>query len=145
MLKRILIALIVMAGLTGNSFAILQTVVPVAPPKTAATTPAGCLQEVRDYVAKRQQEMMAATAPPANQPRTAEANLQLNQQRASLVSQINQARTAMARECAARFDAKSVPDKDLVTLAELYTDAGQQDMAKASVERALTVKTFTPA
>ena len=42
---------------------VMQQAPAPAVPKTTATTPAGCLQEVRDYAAKRQQEMIAATAP----------------------------------------------------------------------------------
>src|SRR5204862_1357344 len=89
------------------SLALQQTSAPVVP-KTSATTPAGCLQEVRDYASKQQQEMIAATAPKAGAPTTLEASIQLSQTRAPLIAQINQAKAAMAAECAARLDTKTV-------------------------------------
>ena len=142
MLRKTWIALVAMLGVVAGSAAMLQDAVP---PKTKATSPAACLQEVRDYAAKRQQEMIASTAPPANQPSTPESTLRLNQLRAPMVTQINQARVAMAKECASRFDGTAGADSALVAMADLYTEAGQPEKARAFVDRALTVKTFTPA
>jgi hypothetical protein len=115
------------------------------PPKTVATTPAGCLQEVRDYAAKRQQEMMVATAPKTGAPTTLDAQIQLSQTRAPLVAQINQARTAMAAECASRLDTVAVAPTNIVGLADLFSEAGQPEKMKAVVERALALKTLAPA
>jgi len=124
-------------------FAIQQTPSPTVP-KTSAVTPAGCLQEVRDYAAKRQQEMIAATTPKAGPPTTLEASLQLSQTRAPLIAQINQAKAVMAAECASRLDMKAIAAKDLVVLADLYNEAGQIDKMKAAVESALAAKTLSP-
>jgi hypothetical protein len=144
MFMKPLIASVVVFGLATGSSA-MQPEPQSGFPKTSATTPAACLQDVHDYAAKRQQEMMAATAPPANQPRTPESTARLNQTRAPLVAQINQDKTRMAKECAAKFDIKAVPGKDLVSLADLYLEAGQLDMTKATVEHALGLRTMSPA
>jgi thiol-disulfide isomerase/thioredoxin len=113
-------------------------------PKTSATTPAGCLQEVKDYATKRQQEMIAATAP-STPPATGDASAALAQQRSSLVAKINQTRIAMAKECAERLSAKPIPDKDLVSMADLYNEGGQADKAKETITHALSLKTVVPA
>ena len=48
----------------------------------------------------------------------------------------------MATECAARLDAKAVAPQDLLSLADLYSVAGQPDQAKVTVERALALKSL---
>jgi thiol-disulfide isomerase/thioredoxin len=116
-----------------------------AVPKTAATTPAGCLQELRDYAAKRQQDVIAETTPKAGTPATIEASLQLSQARAPLIAQINQTKAAMAAECALRLDTPAVPAKDLVSLADLYNEASQPDKVKSTIGRALAVKSLSAA
>ena len=126
------------------SIAAQQTAVPPVP-RTIATTPAGCLQEVREYAAKRQQEMIAATTPRGGAPTTLESAIQLSQSRAPLVAQINQAKAVMAAECAARLDTKAIPAKDLQNLADLYSEAGQSDKVKAAIESALASKSLSPA
>ena len=143
MIKRLSIAIALTLSISAVSSAVQQQSAP-AVPRTTSITPAGCLQEVRDYATKRQQEMMAATAP-AIPNATAEATQQLNQSRAPLVSQINQAKATMAKECASRLDTRTLAPKDLVSLADLYTEAGQNDEVKAAVDRALAVKTLAPA
>ena len=143
MIKRLSIAIALTLSISAVSSAVQQQSAP-AVPRTTSITAAGCLQEVRDYATKRQQEMMAATAP-AVPNATAETTQQLNQSRAPLVSQINQAKTAMAKECASRLDTRTLAPKDLVSLADLYTEAGQNDEVKAAVDRALAVKTLAPA
>ncbi len=135
MLRAVSIALATM-------FAIQQPPLRVVP-KTTATTPSACLQEVRDYAAKRQQEMMAATAPKAGAPSTVEAALQLSQTRAPLVAQINEAKAAMASECASRLDNAAVAPRDLVSLADLYSEAGELDKLKTTVARALAARTLS--
>jgi hypothetical protein len=116
-----------------------------AVPKTTATTPAGCLQEVRDYAAKRQQEVMAETTPKAGAPTTVDASLQLSQTRAPLIAQINQTKAAMAAECATRLDTRVVAAKDLLSLADVYSEASQPDKVRATIDRAFAVKTLSPA
>jgi thiol-disulfide isomerase/thioredoxin len=118
--------------------------IPAASQQTSATTPTGCLQQVRDYVTKRQQEMMAATAP-ATPPANVDAMVALNQQRAPLVAQITQTKTAMAKACAGRLDVKKLGDKDLMSLVELYIEAGQPELTKGVVDRALSSKTLSAA
>jgi hypothetical protein len=112
-------------------------------PKTSATTPVGCLQEVRDYATKRQQEMIAATAP-STPPATGNASAALAQQRSDLVVKINQARIAMAKECAERVSARPISDKDLVSMADLYNEGGQVDKAKETIAHALSLKSVSP-
>jgi len=114
-------------------------------PKTSGATPAACLQEVRDYAAKRQQEMITATTPKAGAPTTLDASLQLNQTRAPLIAKINESKSAMAKECAARLDTKTLAAKDLIGLADLYSEASQPDKVKATMDRALAAKTLSPA
>jgi tetratricopeptide (TPR) repeat protein len=112
-------------------------------PKTSATSPGGCLQEVRDYATKRQQEMIAATAP-STPPATGNASAALAQQRSDLVVKINQARIAMAKECAERVSARPISDKDLVSMADLYNEGGQADKAKETIAHALSLKSVSP-
>jgi len=114
-----------------------------AVPKTTATTPAGCLQEVRDYAAKRQQQVITETTPRAGAPTTVDAALQLSQTRAPLIAQINQVKAVMAVECATRLDTPAMSAKDLLSLADLYTEASQQEKVKATIDRALAVKTIS--
>ena len=142
MSKTLSMAFAMMVATTAAALAVQQTPAS-AVPKTSATTPAGCLQEVRDYVAKRQREMTAAT--PSAPPATPEEALRLNQTRAPLVAQINQAKTAMARECAGRLDTTAAAPKDLLALADLYTESGEPEKVKATVTRALTARTVSPA
>src|SRR5262245_18264939 len=141
MLKRLSILLTMMLFMTAVYSAVQQPAPTV--PKTTSTTASGCLQEVRDYAAKRQSEMMAATAP-ATPPATLEAAIELNQRRAPLVSQINQAKAIMAKECASRLDTKSVPSRNFITLPDLYTEAGQASEAKTVVDRALAATDLAP-
>jgi thiol-disulfide isomerase/thioredoxin len=143
MSKKPFIAILLILFLVGSFSAMQQAPAP-AVPKTSATTPAGCLQEVRDYVAKRQQEMMAATAP-ATPPTTVEATRALNQLRSPLISQINQARNAMAKECAARLDVTKLADRDFMAMADLYTEAGQPELTRGVVDRAIASKSLSPA
>jgi tetratricopeptide (TPR) repeat protein len=101
-------------------------------PAMNCTTPAECVKEVRDYAAKRRQEILppGTTATPAT---------------SKQLQQVQQERLAMARQAAARFDVKTIAEKELAGLAELYMEASQPDMAKAAIERALPLKNLAPA
>jgi thiol-disulfide isomerase/thioredoxin len=112
--------------------------------QTSATTPAGCVKEARDYAAKRMQELMGATSPPTP-PANVEAMLALNPQRAPLIAQINQTKTAMAKQCASRLDLKKLGDKDFLSMADLYVEAGQPELTKGIIDRALVSKSLSAA
>ena len=141
MIKRLSVTLIVLLATTAAWLTARQTPAS-AVPKTSATTAAACLQEVRDYVAKRQKELIAIPSAP---PTTPEEAVKLNRSRAPLVAQINREKASMARECAARLDTKAVPDKELLALADLYTESGEPEKVKATVTRAVAARTVSPA
>jgi len=98
-------------------------------PQVTGTTPAECLQEIRDYVARRRQEITNAGAVQSQ-----------NVSTQKLLQQVQQERLAMAKQAAGKFDTNTVAEKDLAGLAELYVEAGQLDLAKAAVVRALPLK-----
>ena len=110
-------------------------------PKTVATTPAACSQEVRDYVTKRTQDI-TATLPPLTP--TTDRDEMIRQQNARTVAlrPVSVARAAMLKECAAKFDVQTIGEADLPALAVLYGEAGLNDLAKGAVARALLVKTM---
>ena len=95
------------------------------PAQTSPQTPGQCLAEVRAYVQKRQQELRPLTSETA--------------------ATLNAERTAMVKACVAKFDVNTVAEKDLAGLADLYSEAGQIDLANAAVSRALASKTLTDA
>src|SRR3954451_22868406 len=80
--------------------AFLQTPAPAAQP----ATPADCLKSARDFTSKRQKELAPLTSEKMNQI-TAEKNV-------------------AEKECAAKFDAKTLAPTALVSLAEVYGDMG---------------------
>jgi len=132
MFKKLTLGFLIVLAIVATISATQQT--------PAAKTPAACLQEVRDFAAKSQQEMVENTKPTAG-----ETGIQLSQRRAPLIAQINQAKIALARQCAARIDQKTLTDKDLVSMADLYVEAGQPDLAGSVVANALVIKTYSPA
>ena len=85
---------------------------------TSEQTPAQCLADVRAYVTRRAQEL---------RPMTSETSAKLMGEQ-----------TAKLKDCVARFDVKTVAEKDLAGLADLYSAAGQLDLAKAAVARAMS-------
>src|ERR1051326_3442047 len=92
--------------------ALLQTQAPAAapmPPKTTGTTPSACLQEIKDYSAKRAADLPPAPVVAAGQTATAE-QIQASRLRTTMQQQITQATTVMAKECAARFNAATVDE-----------------------------------
>lgn len=51
----------------------------------------------------------------------------------------------MAKECASRLNTESIVGKDFLTLADLYTQAGDPANVKATIDRALAARTTAPA
>lgn len=131
--------------------ALQQAPAPLQPsaqvPKPAGTTPTACLKEVRDYTAKRRAEIppTAQPAQAASDPAAAALALAQNQARAQQFNQITVDKTALAKSCAAQFDVKTAADAELANLSLLYSEAAQNDLAKAAIERAITIKGQAPA
>src|SRR5436190_15642492 len=86
-------------------------------PKTTATTPAACSQEVRDYVNKRTQEI-TATLPPMTPATDQKQAMAQQQARATALAPVTAARAAMLKECAAKFDVQTVAEADLPGLIQ---------------------------
>jgi len=114
-------------------FALLLTQQSLTPTQAAAAaaiakaaTPADCVKAVEAFHAARLRELQQTT--------------EKGQQRATAL----QEKAAAAKQCASRFDVKSVPVSSLVSLAELHTLAEQPDLAIAAVNRGLTVATLAP-
>jgi thiol-disulfide isomerase/thioredoxin len=57
-----------------------------------------------------------------------------------LNAQTTQARTAMAKACAAKFDANAVAAAELSSLVDLYAEAGQPELGAVALGRALGSK-----
>lgn len=104
-----------------------------ASPKPTATLPSGCVREVSDYQASRQKDIPPPDPQSANAARTA------------ILLQISQAKQALAKACAAQFDAATVPSPELVSLAALYVSGNNPSGALAAIDRALSLKTLPPA
>ena len=92
----------------------------VATQQPAATlgTPNDCLRRVEDFRAKKQKE--------APRPLTSE-----------IFQKIDAEKTAMAKECAAAFDLKTLPESELPSLIRLYGEARQPDAVRSAVEHGL--------
>jgi thiol-disulfide isomerase/thioredoxin len=101
----------------------LRAQTPVQTP--VAQTPAQCSADVRTFIANRTAEL---------RPLTSETSAKLTAER-----------TAMIKECAAKFDVKTTADKDLPGLASLYADASRLDLATTAMSRALASTSWTPA
>jgi len=112
----------------------------LAAQQVSQPTPASCLKDVRDFTAKRRQEMIAST--PASAGETTAA---LSQRRAPLVAKINQEKTAVAKQCAARLNTREIKAQDLAPLADLYMEGGQPERMKDVVESMLSGRTMSPA
>jgi len=97
-------------------------------PGGALSAPADCVRATRDFIIKRQQQLRPPTGMTAD-----------------IVRQIEQEKTAMAKECAAKFDLATVAAGDLPVLADLYTEAGQPELAKRALDRGLSLTNTTPA
>jgi thiol-disulfide isomerase/thioredoxin len=119
------VALLLVVGVASASlFAIAHAQSPTQG-SAAQQTPAQCLADVRAYVTKRSAELRPMTSDSA--------------------AKLTAERTAMVRDCAAKFDVKTVPVKDLSGLADLYSDAGMVDLANAAVARAMADTSLTGA
>ena len=94
--------------------AFAQTPTAAAPP----ATPADCVKSARDFTAKRQKELV---------PLTSEKMIQITGER-----------VAQEKECAAKFDAKTLAPAGLVSLAELYGDMGDAAASAALLDRVKT-------
>jgi thiol-disulfide isomerase/thioredoxin len=103
-------------------FALVVTLAqqPAPAPSAAPATPADCVRATRDFIIKRQQQLRPATG-----------------MTAEIVRQVEQEKSAMAKECAARFDLGTIAVGELPALADLYTEAGQPDRAKLALDRGL--------
>jgi thiol-disulfide isomerase/thioredoxin len=84
----------------------------------APVTPADCLTKAQAFAAERQKS--------APRPLTS-----------AVYKQIQTDQAAMARECAARFDVKSLPPDQLPKLVELYAVSAQMDLARAAIDHGL--------
>jgi thiol-disulfide isomerase/thioredoxin len=101
---------------------VLIAILTLAVPQAGAPTPASCLKDVKDFIAQKQKELSAAT--PSARP--------------ALVVKINEEKTSMARQCAARVNTKTIAGPDIAALAELYSEAGQPERLKDVVDFALS-------
>jgi thiol-disulfide isomerase/thioredoxin len=95
---------------------------PLQTPAPATQTPSQCLADVRAYVTKRTAELRPLTSETA--------------------TKLTAERTEMTKACAAKFDVQTVAEKDLSSLADIYSDLNQPDLANAAVTRALASKTL---
>jgi thiol-disulfide isomerase/thioredoxin len=111
-------------------------------PQPTSTTPGGCLKEVRDYAAKRTAEL--PPVPPFTDPPDPAATA-ARAQRTQLSQKISADRLAMAKACAAKFNASTVPQSSLADLALLYTDAAMPAEAKKTIDDGLKVKSLSEA
>ncbi len=100
------------------------------------TNPSTCLAEVRAYAQQRQIDMRAAL-PQLPQNPGQELLAEYQAKLSALMSETTKNRTSMAKACAAKFDAKAVADRELTSLVDLYTDAGQPELATEAMTRAI--------
>jgi thiol-disulfide isomerase/thioredoxin len=83
---------------------------------------------------------MRAALPPLPQ-KPSDAELRAYQSKLSALSAETTAnRLAMAKACAARFDVKTVAERELPSLIDLLSEAGQPELAAAGMERALGLR-----
>ncbi|HXT68799.1 MAG TPA: TlpA disulfide reductase family protein [Vicinamibacterales bacterium] len=116
-MNRTRVALVSVLGFAAG--AVLLDAQSQAPP---SQTPLQCLTDVRAYVTKRSQELRPMTSESA--------------------SKLSAERTSMIKECAAKYDVKTVAERDLSGLADLYSDAGMLVEANAAVARAMASKSL---
>ncbi len=122
------------------TFALQQTAAPPSPPTPKGTTPTTCLQEVREFTTTRNKALApTGTSPAAVMTAATQADLQKAR------AQIQTDKIALAKACAAQFDLAKAPSDELTTLSLLYTEANQTDLAKAAIERAISLKGQLPA
>ena len=123
--------------LVAAPIALAQTAAAI--PAVKATTPAGCLTEISQYKTSKEAEARAAL-PLVTTP---EERLAQGRVLVTAFQQISQTTAAMAKTCAGRFDVASVAPEELPALADLYTQAGMNDLAKRAVDRAVTATSLS--
>lgn len=102
-------------------------------------TPSQCVVDLRTFMQQRQQDLR--TAMPRLPPQPTDDELRAYQAKLSqLTSETAEKRLAMARECAGRFDVKTVAEKELPSLIDLLSEANQPELAAAGMTRALGLK-----
>jgi len=109
------------------------------PGQAPGTTPTQCVLDLRAFLLQRQQELR--TALPRLPQQATDDELRAYQAKLSQLSgETDQKRLAMAKDCAGRFDVKTVAEKELPSLIDLLSDAGQPELAAAGMTRALELK-----
>ncbi len=104
-----------------------------------SATPSQCVLDLRTFMQQRQQELR--TAMPRLPPQPSDDELRAYQAKLSqLTAETDQKRLAMAKECAGKFDVKTVAEKELPSLIDLLSQAGQPELANAGMTRALGLK-----
>ncbi|MGD8277233.1 MAG: TlpA disulfide reductase family protein [Gemmatimonadota bacterium] len=96
-----------------------------AAPQQMPTTPTACLKAANDWATAQQRAAGTITS--------------------EVYREITEKKTAMARSCAAQFDLAKADPADLAPLVELYTVAGQPELAQKALDRALGAKDLTDA
>ena len=102
---------------------VAQVQQPAPPAVQLPDTPADCVRIVRDFAGKRQQQLRPPTG-----------------MTSEILRQVERERIALAKDCAAKFDVAAIGPASLPALADLYTEAGQADLAKLALDRALAAK-----
>ncbi|HEY7475173.1 MAG TPA: TlpA disulfide reductase family protein [Vicinamibacterales bacterium] len=102
------------------AFVIASAQQQAAPQPPLPDTPAACVQTVRDFIVKRQQELRPPTGLTAD-----------------IVRQVEREKTELAQKCAEKFDLATIAVQKLPGLADLYTEAQKPDLAKRALDRAL--------
>jgi thiol-disulfide isomerase/thioredoxin len=102
------------------AFVIASAQQPAASPPALPDTPAACVQTVRDFIVKRQQQLRPPTGLTAD-----------------IVRQVEKEKTELAQTCAEKFDLATIAVQELPGLADLYTEAQKPDQAKRALDRAL--------
>ena len=91
-----------------------------APQAPQPTTPDGCVKAARDYTITQQRALKQVTA--------------------DAVQKIDTDKQALARTCAAQFNVATIAPADLASLIALYGESAQADLARAALDRALSMK-----
>ncbi|MEO6222145.1 MAG: TlpA disulfide reductase family protein [Vicinamibacterales bacterium] len=95
---------------------------PAAQPAAQPTTPQACVKAARDFTMAQQRAVKQITG--------------------DIIRKIEADKVAMAKQCAAQFNATTHPEADLANLIALYGEAAQPDLAKAALTRGLASKTM---
>ena len=96
-----------------------------ATPAPMPTTPDGCLVAARDFTRTEQRALKQLTA--------------------DAVRKIEADKIVLAQKCAAQFDPATIGAADLASLIALYGEAAQPALARATLDRALGLKSLATA